>query len=150
MRKVQGASCDSQGRQICAMLGPSPAQKGKSNAILVELNSSFSAAHRKIQLDRHKLIMLQLKKHPIPSRSRKVAAKGFILENYLVLFDVLCNYFHYIPHANHAFILIQPDHAPSKVTAMRARTGSGDREHHATGNHGIKAAGRMVSTTRQS
>ncbi len=38
------------GKQICAMLGPSPAQKGKSNAILVELNSSFSAAHRKIQL----------------------------------------------------------------------------------------------------
>lgn len=66
------------------------------------------------------------------------------MENYLVLFDVLCNYFHYIPHANHAFILIQPDHVPSKVTAMRARTGSGDREHHATGNHGIKAAGRMV------
>lgn len=49
-----------------------------------------------------------------------------------------------MPHANHAFILIQPDHVPSKVTAMRARTGSGDREHHATGNHGIKAAGRMV------
>ncbi len=28
---------------------------------------------------------------------------------------------------------------------MRARTGSGDREHHATGNHGIKAAGRGFS-----
>lgn len=30
------------------------------------------------------------------------------------------------------------------MTAMRARTGSGDREHHATGNHGIKAAGKRT------